>query len=86
MLLTTSVLMLFPYICYLGNSMFCVVQNIQENIHILCDNIRMSLEAKSVSALKAEWYFGPLAKSFSMVILDYHLRPFHYISAGMTLV
>ena len=28
--------------------------NIQETIHILCDTIRLSLEAKSVSVLKTE--------------------------------
>jgi len=52
MLLNTSVLMLFQYICYVGISMFRVVQNIQETIHILYDNIRLSLEAKSVIVLK----------------------------------
>jgi hypothetical protein len=40
--------------------MFCVVQN----IHIFCDNIRLSHEAKPVSVLKTEWYFGPQPQVF----------------------
>jgi hypothetical protein len=66
--------------------MFSAVQNIQETIHILCDNTRLSLEAKSVNMLKAAWYFGTHTKPVSVVMIECQMGRFHYNTAVMVLV